>query len=231
MLNIVSTNAGSDVPEEYAEQVTALVEGARADRTTEQGQTFYIRLHSYNAPGTGADRWAVDYHDDASRELEEYDSETEAESRYEEMVRDSAALLGEDRDGNLVRFTVTDVDGVPGPLPDLPGIGSGDVNGLIDAPSEDPVMYLERTEDGTGDELALAVGPAAYVSHHQVVLTPAEALEHLGESDGDSPQERFRSSGIDPEDAFLLESLADTAKERRTQAADSLFLPAAADPR
>lgn len=231
MRNVTSTNAGSDVSEEYAEQVHALVENGRPDRTTERGQSFYIRLHAYAAPDTGADRWAVDYHDDASRELEEYDSQAEADARYEEMVRDSATLLGEDRDGNLVRFDVTDVDGVPGPLPELPGIGADVVRELIDARSEDPVMYLERTEDGTGEELALAVKPAALVSHYQVVLTRREVLEHLGESDGDGgAQEWFGSSSLSAQDAWLLESLADTAKERRTRAADSLFLPAA-DPR
>ncbi|OLO25462.1 hypothetical protein PZ61_0237890 [Streptomyces sp. MNU77] len=231
MRNIVSTNAGSDVSEEYAEQVTALIGGARADRKTEQGQAFYVRLHSYSAPGTGADRWAVDYHDDASRELEEYDSEAEAESRYEEMVRDAAANVGVDLDGNLDRFDVTDVDGVPGPLPQLPGIGADDVNRLIDARSEEPVMYLERTEDGAGDELTLSIWPAALVSHHQVVLSRSEVLETLGESDGDGGvEEWFSSSDVTEENAFLLEMLVDTAKERRRGAADSLFLPSV-DPR
>ncbi|MFD3850730.1 hypothetical protein ACFWVB_33330 [Streptomyces microflavus] len=231
MRNIVSTNAGSRVPDEYAEQVQALIEGERPDRKTEQGQDFYVRLYSFLAPGTGAQRWAVDYHDEASRELEEYDTEAEAEARYEEMVRDAATLMGEDRDGNLTRFTVTDVDGVPGPLPELPGIDTDDVSKLIDARSEEPVMYLERSEDGTGDELTLDVGPAADVSYYQVVLTRAEVLGHLGARDGDGGvQEWFSSSDIPEEDMFLLRSLTDAAMERRTRAADSLFLPAA-DPR
>ncbi|MFE5841988.1 hypothetical protein ACFQ7N_10115 [Streptomyces niveus] len=226
MLTVVSTNAGSDVSEEYAERVQDLVEGARPDRKTEQGQDLFIRLYSYAAPGTGADRWAVDYHDNASRELEEYDTEAEAEDRYLEMVHDSASQMGLDRDGNLKRFDVTDVEGVPGPLPDLPAIDAGDMSDLIDARSEDPVMYLARTEDGTGEELALAIGPAARVSHHQVVLTRKEVLEYLGESDGDGVSEWVSSSAIDAEHGFL-ESLAHTAQERRTGAADSLFLPAA----
>ncbi|MFD3970376.1 hypothetical protein [Streptomyces cyaneofuscatus] len=232
MRNIVSTNAGSDVAEEYAEQVEALINGASADRRTEQdGKAFYIRLHHYAAPGTGAERWAVDYHDEASRELEEYDSEAEADARYEEMVRDSAANMGMDHDGNLERFDVTDVDGVPGPLPQLPGIGADDVNRLINARTEEPVMYLERTEDGTGDELDLAVWSAALVSRHQVVLSRSEVLETLGESDGDGGiEEWFSSSDVTEENAFLLEMLVDTAKERRRSAADSLFLPSA-DPR
>ncbi|MBK3583198.1 hypothetical protein JHN49_05500 [Streptomyces sp. MBT57] len=231
MRNIVSTNAGSDVSADYAEQVQALIEGERPDRRTEQGQGVYIRLHSFLAPGTGAQRWAVDYHDEASRELEEYDAEAEADARYEEMVRDAAMLLGEDLEGNLNRFDSTDVDGVPGPLPELPFIEHTDVSGLIDARSEEPVMYLERSEDGTGDELTLAVGPAADVSHYQVVLTRAEVLGHLGARDGDGGvQEWFSSSDIPEQDMFLLGSLTDAARERRTRAADSLFLPAA-DPR
>ncbi|MFJ6889865.1 hypothetical protein ACIQRC_34165 [Streptomyces californicus] len=231
MQHIVSTNAGRDVSEEYAEQAQALIEGAGYSRTTERDEDFYIRLHHpYAAPDGGGERWAVDYYDDASRELEEYGSEEEAEARYEELVREAAMLLGEDNDGALVRFSATDVDGVPGPLPALPDISPGDVRTLIDVRAEEPVMYLVRTEDGEGGELELAFGPAALVSHHQVVLTREKVLETLSLYDGDTVDEWVTASSVPGEDIALLEMLALAARDARVLAADSLF-PPAADPR
>jgi antitoxin (DNA-binding transcriptional repressor) of toxin-antitoxin stability system len=117
--NVISTNAHIDVTDDYADQVREILDnpGALIERETcqrnEHGQIdYYTRVVSYDAGG-GA-RWAVDYFDPASREVEEFDDQAAAEARYEEMVRASAGDLGYDYEGEQVEFTETDVAGVPG---------------------------------------------------------------------------------------------------------------------
>jgi hypothetical protein len=115
--NVISTNAGSDVSKEYAEAVADLVDTSPERETyrLSDGQKDYrIALVSYPRPGTGEEVWAVDYHDPASRELEETGSRREAEDRYEELVHNDAQYLDVDKDGNPEIFDATDVAGVPG---------------------------------------------------------------------------------------------------------------------
>ena len=118
MRNIISTNAPVDVPAEYAGEVEDLLRRAITDRETymrEDGRkTFYVRLIAYDAPDGSGRRWAVEYFDPASWEVEEFERETDAEERYEETVRAAGANLREDDDGNQITFNVTDVPGVPG---------------------------------------------------------------------------------------------------------------------
>lgn len=132
MRNIATTNSTSDVTDEYADAVQDLIAAAGPDRETTQKNrngelTFYIRLYGYQAPelvdGTqqvaedgGEYRWAVDYFDSASRELEEFDTEEEATGHYLDQVRVAAGNLGVDENHEQIRFTTTDVEGVPGPL-------------------------------------------------------------------------------------------------------------------
>ncbi|RNF86756.1 hypothetical protein, partial [Streptomyces botrytidirepellens] len=123
MRNVITTNATPEVREEYAEQIELLLTKTNPLRETTQankaGQIdFWVRLYSYPAPGTGVKTWAVDYHDPASRELEESTSHEEADERYEEHVRAAAKILEFDHDGKQIPFTSTDVEGVPGPHSD-----------------------------------------------------------------------------------------------------------------
>ncbi|MEU9535859.1 hypothetical protein AB0D00_26570 [Streptomyces sp. NPDC048213] len=225
MVNLISTNDSSDVSAEYAEQVDERLRGMVADRETtsvdRDGQTgLSIRLYAYDAPGITENRWAVDYNDPASRELEEYATEAEAEARYEEMVRDAARNLSVDRDGIEERFTTTDVDGVPGPLPDLPTVDADDVATLLDEVSEEPVMYVERTE---GDEIELSYGPAAYTSSESVVLTRQQVLEALLLSDDEDGAGRVTSKSLTSEDTGTLLQIADEAQADVRRAASGLF--------
>ena len=116
--NVISTNSHVDVTDEYAEAVDALLDKEIALRETyakEHGQkTYRVWVAEYNAPGAGDTRWAVDYWDEASREVEEFDNREAAEERYEEFVRATAADLSLDEDGEPIPFTETDVPGVPG---------------------------------------------------------------------------------------------------------------------
>ncbi|MFE3601375.1 hypothetical protein [Streptomyces sp. NPDC059142] len=223
MINVISTNEGSDVSEEYAERVEALLRSSgRLRETTQHGRlgetALTIRLYAYAAPGTEEPRWAVDYEDGASRELEEYDSLAEADARYEEMVRDVADRLREDHEGVQERFSATDVEGVPGPLPELPGVDMGDVETLLDQPSQDPVLYVERE----GDEVRIAYGPAAQVPSGTVLLTRDAVLEELSLSD--TPV-RFTSQHLDEGDRMMLDYLAHRAQAARRAAVSMLFVP------
>jgi hypothetical protein len=225
MVNVVSTNASADVSEEYAERVEALIAAGTPDReTTQKGrhgeEGLRIQLYAYEAPGSGEARWAVDYHDGALRELEEYATETEAQERYEEMVRAAAGNLdfAFDRDGNPTRFTSTDVEGVPGPLPELPTVTLETVLTLLDEPSEEPVLYVERTEDG---EAELAFGPAAYTHVSRVVLTRAEVLEAFGLSD-EGDDGRITQDAV-VSDEYDLDPLVDEADQKVREVALGLF--------
>lgn len=223
--NVISTNAHTDVDEEYAEQVKALLNASTPDRKTIQkdGQDeigVSITLHSYAAPGTGEPRWAVDYFDNDSRELEEHSTEKSADERYVELVRACGENLGYDREGLQIRFDTTDVDQVPGPLPELPVIDTGTVRTLLDEVSEDPVLYVERTDDGEGDDVDLAFGPSAYVPHTAVLLTRQDILEVIEANDEDK---RATSNDLTDEDLLFVESLAGEADERVRAAVDVLF--------
>jgi hypothetical protein len=116
MRNVISTNAHVDVTDEYAEAVEKLLDSEVPLRETfirEDGQkTYFTRVVQYDA-GDG-DRWAVDYFDPASREVEEFTDQAKAEERYKELVRASARDLSLDEDGEPIPFTETDVPGVPG---------------------------------------------------------------------------------------------------------------------
>ncbi|WP_228982268.1 hypothetical protein [Streptomyces sp. DH12] len=234
MRNIASTNAGVEVAEEYAEYVVELVD---ADRSPVRATTTmsadgqidtWIRLHTYTAPD-GVTRWAVDYTDCNSRELEEADEpgevgRAEAEARYEHHVRESANLLGVDREGIDRRFHTTDVDGVPGPLPDLPELTYDHLEQLIDSPAEDPVLHLERTEDGEGDELAVAVGPAAQVPSAVVLLSRRDLIQELGRPDtGSGTAGRLAYADLDEDDDVVAGHALREAEERRRAAAGVLF--------
>lgn len=232
MRNIQSTNAGVDVSEEYAERVVELIDAAPKERETtlmgEYGQTdCYIRLHSYEIDG--AQRWAVDYQDPASRELEEADEpgeagRREAEARYEEFVRSSAAVLGEDREGIQVRFSSTDVEGVPGPLPEFPEVGHEHMDELLDSPADAPVLHLVRTEDGEGDELELRVAPAEDALSGTVLITREALVKHLLMPDtGTGTAGRLSSDDLTPEDRAAVAHAIDEAKRRRRGAASVLF--------
>ncbi|MFC7872050.1 hypothetical protein ACFUS2_12995 [[Kitasatospora] papulosa] len=229
-MNVISTNAGTDVGEEYAAGVDALIRASSPDRETTQADRFgeitlTIRLYAYNAPDTGEERWAVDYNDPASRELEEYDTETQAEERYEEMVRDAARVLSVDIDGVEERFTSTDVDGVPGPLPELPSVTPSDICTLLDQQSEEPVLYVERTEDGEGDEVRLAFGPAAYTNHSHILLTREEVLEALQVSDDveSGTDGRITSDSLTDEDTPFVWSIAGDTDAKVRAAVSVLF--------
>ncbi|MFJ2115811.1 hypothetical protein ACIOEX_28645 [Streptomyces sp. NPDC087850] len=220
---IVSSNAGTEVSAEYAERVEALVEAAAPARETVQGESWKtcrltIRLYAYAAPGSEAPRWAVDYSDDASRELTEYDSREAADLFYEKMVRETAEHLGEDHDGIPVRFASTDVEGVPGPLPELPVVDTDDIRTLLDQVAEDAVLYVERGEDG---EVWLAFGPAAHVPPRTVLLTRYDILELLGLYDEHGS--RITRQDVDADDDVFLEDLAGIASEAARAAVGALF--------
>ncbi|MFE9437020.1 hypothetical protein [Streptomyces sp. NPDC006640] len=187
MRNIVSTNSGADVDENYADAVQRELESAQPERETTQlddgGQTAYwVRLYSYPAPGSGETVWAVDYNDPVSRELEETASHAEATERYEEFVRDSAENLTVDNNGFVERFTTTDVAGVPGPLPDLPEVTHEDLDALLDAPV-DTALYLALADDDSADYLAVKRGPLAGVDPAHVIMTRTHLVTDLGLSD------------------------------------------------
>jgi len=120
MRNVISTNAHVDVTDEYAKAVDKILNDPfrtleRSTFQTEDGQEdFYIHVVEYGAPDGNGTRWAVDYSDPASREVEESLSRSEAEARYEELVRASANNLSLDDEGEPIPFTSTDVPGVPG---------------------------------------------------------------------------------------------------------------------
>lgn len=186
MRNVISSVTSSDVSDEYAEQVERLIAAQLPQRETTQvdqgGETvFHVRLHTYEAPGSGETKWAVDYSDPAVRELEESDSEAEADARYEDLVRDAAENLGTDGDGYEERFAVTDVDGVPGPLPELPDVTPEHVEKLLDE-AGDAVLYL-ALDDG---DPVLRIGQADQVDSNVTVLTRSEVLDELRLSDGSS---------------------------------------------
>lgn len=223
MRNVISTHSSADVSEEYAEQVEQLLKSLTPERETTQndelGQAaFFIRLYTYEAPGSGETMWAVDYSDPASRELEETTDPAEAAARYEEMVRDSARYLGYDRDDHLQRFTTTDVDGVPGPLPDLPNVTPDDVEALIDQDGT-PVLYLTLDED---DEPVVKVGQADQAPAGQVLLTREQVLHDLALSDG---RGRVTAGAASREPAYgvMLTFLAAKASQKVQGAADCLF--------
>ncbi|MGC5000584.1 hypothetical protein [Streptomyces sp. DT195] len=180
---MISSNSSAEVSEEYAEQVEQLLGGSwKAVRETTKGHDFYIRLHTYEAPGTSETMWAVDYSDPVSRELEETSDEAEANARYEECVRDSAASLGIDSNGRDERFTTTDVDGIPAPLPDLPNAEEDQVADLIDQPGT-PVLYLALDEDG---DPVVRIGQADDVETPLVLLTREEVLDYMHVRDGET---------------------------------------------
>ena len=118
MRSVISTNAHADVTDEYAEAVDKILEKEIMLRDTqlrEHGQiTFRVCVAEYDAPDGSGKRWAVDYADPASREVEEFDSQYAAETRYVEMVRASAKDLSLDENGEPIPFTYSDVSGVPG---------------------------------------------------------------------------------------------------------------------
>ncbi|MER6684607.1 hypothetical protein [Streptomyces olivaceoviridis] len=222
MRNVISTNSSADVSEEYAEQVEQLLESLTPERETTQddelGQAaLFIRLYTYEAPGSGETMWAVDYSDPASRELEETTDPAEAAARYEEAVRDSARNLGYDREGNLQRFTTTDVDRVPGPLPDLPDVTPDDVEALIDQDGT-PVLYL--TLDG--DETVVKVGQAEQAPAGQVLLTREQVLHDLALSD-DQGRVTVGAASREPAYGVMVSFLADKASQEVQSAADCLF--------
>ncbi|MGW6796836.1 hypothetical protein [Streptomyces chartreusis] len=227
MRNVISTSSRSDVSEEYAERVDDLLPSLHRERETTQanlyGQIdFYVRLYTYPAPGTGTTMWAVDYSDPVSRELEETESYAEAMARYEEFVRDAAANLGIVGDGLQERFTTTDVDGVPGPLPELPAVTTDLVEDLLDQPGN-PALYLVRSESGTGDEVCLQTGQEAWIDRRHVVLTRAQALTELGLDDGTSRITSESAAHHAPDYAYLIRYVAHRAEETLESAADALF--------
>jgi prevent-host-death family protein len=118
MRNVISTNAHADVTDEYAEAVDKILEKEIMLRDTqhrEHGQiTFRVCVAEYDAPGGLGKRWAVDYADAASREVEEFEDQDAAEERYEEFVRAAANDLSLDEGGDPIPFTYSDVPGVPG---------------------------------------------------------------------------------------------------------------------
>jgi hypothetical protein len=222
MRNVISTNSKADVSEEYADRVEQLLASLTPERETTQvnewGQTdFYIRLYSYEAPGSGETMWAVDCSDPTSRELEETTDHAEADARYEEVVHDSAKILGLDRDGNIKRFTETDVEGVPGPLPELPDVAADDVETLIDQDGT-PALYL-TLEAG---EPVVRTGQADQVPTMQVLLTRAQVLHDLSLDDA---RDRITVDIARQTPAYgvTLVFLADKASKEIQGAADQLF--------
>ncbi|MDG9728382.1 hypothetical protein [Streptomyces sp. DH41] len=224
MRNVISNVTSSDVSDEYAEQVKELIAAQNPQRETTQvnewGQTdFRVRLHTYEAPGSGETMWAVDYSDPVVREVEESDSQTEADARYEALVRDGAENLGTDDDGLQERFAVTDVDGVPGPLPELPDVTPEHVEELLDE-AGDPVLYLALDDDG---DPVLRIGQADQVDSDVTVLTRSQVLDELRLSDGSS-RVTAEHAAREIHDFAMETSLiahARTATVRRT--ADVLF--------
>jgi hypothetical protein len=222
MRNVISTNSRADVSEEYADQVEQLLTSLTPERETTQvnewGQTdFFIRLYSYEAPGSGETMRAVDYSDPASRELEETADSAEAHARYEQVVHDSAKILGLDRNGNIKRFTETDVEGVPGPLPELPDVTADDVETLIDQEGT-PVLYLTLEDD----EPVVRTGQADQVPAGQVLLTRAQVLHDLSLND-DRGRVTVDIAGQVPAYGVMLAFFADKASTEVQGAADQLF--------
>ncbi|QDN84401.1 hypothetical protein [Streptomyces sp. RLB3-6] len=221
MRNIVSTNAGADVDEEYAEAVERLLLSLSPERETTQrnkdGQTdYYVRLYTYPAPGSGETVWAVEYVDPASRELEETASQVEAAERYEESVRDTAGNMDVDGDGFIERFTTTDVDGVPGPLPELPEVTPQDLYGLLDTQDRDAALYLALADDDSPADLTVKSGPAAGIDPAHVVLTRTQLLKDLYLPD-DVTSDRL------PEDGHEIGFRAYECKNAVHAAADALL--------
>jgi hypothetical protein len=114
--NVLSSVAGRDVSEEYADAVEKLLDTelrtpVRYSFSKDRYGQFTARaaVISYTSPDTGEERWAHYYDDSAVREVEEADSRTEAEERYEENVRALADCAME----GTCWWQETDVDGVP----------------------------------------------------------------------------------------------------------------------
>jgi hypothetical protein len=119
--NLSSTNAGSDVDTDYGKQVMDLLNDrdpnavsvlrrshSYDETRTPNSNALVIELVRFTCPRNGRTRWAIDYSDPASREVEDTDDLPEATARYEEMVREAASVW--DQDG---AYDLTDVDGVP----------------------------------------------------------------------------------------------------------------------
>ncbi|MEU9754370.1 hypothetical protein AB0D90_14690 [Streptomyces althioticus] len=226
MRNVITTNSSPDVDADYADQVAAILDRQRhscereSTIVNEDGETtLSVTLHTYESPDTGRTMWAVDYYDPASRELEETADEAEANARYEELVRAAAANFDYDRHGYQTRYTTTDVDGVPGPLPYLPDVETEDVAGLIDAPGS-PALYL-TLEGDDGDEPVVKVGQEHEVPFGQRLLTRSETLAELSLSD---EQGRITSEAAVASDQHgMLAFIAHRATEQVRAAADVLF--------
>ncbi|MFE1075176.1 hypothetical protein ACFW5W_28655 [Streptomyces sp. NPDC058783] len=224
MRNVISTNSSTDVSEEYAEQVERLLAAQAAQRETTQvnewGQTdLHVRLHTYEAPGSGETMWAVDYSDPVSRELEETGSFEEADARYEELVRDSAENLGTDDDGLQERFAVTDVDGVPGPLPKLPDVDPEQVDELLDEEG-DPVLYLALDDDG---DPVLRIGQTDQADSTTTVLTRSQILDELNLNDGDGRVTAAYAAREVDDFAMQADYIAHAGTEAVRRAAEVLF--------
>jgi hypothetical protein len=105
--NIVSTNTAIDIDPEVSEQIKEIIDAIQCPvRETygldEIGQRIYqSRVVEYIDPQIGQTRWAWTYVDQASPEYEDYDTQAEAEARYEEIIGDQI------RQG--VTFDATDV--------------------------------------------------------------------------------------------------------------------------
>lgn len=118
MRNVISTNTHVDVSDEYAEAVDKILEKAFPMRETFQREhglkTYRVLVAEYSAPDGSGRRWAVDYSDPASREVEEFDHREAADVRYEWIVRACAEGLRVNNDDVQETFDETDVPGVPG---------------------------------------------------------------------------------------------------------------------
>ncbi|MGW3154611.1 hypothetical protein [Streptomyces sp. NPDC001089] len=184
MRTITSSYVSADVDDEYAEAVEQLLPSLTPQRETTQknkhGQTdYWVRLFTYPAPGSEEAVWAVHYVDPVTRELEETASRDEATERYEELVHENASNMTVDGDGFIERFTTTDVDGVPGPLPDLPEVEHDTLYDLLDS-GRDTALYLALSEEDAVDDLTLKIGPTADIASDHVVLTRTQLLKDLG---------------------------------------------------
>ncbi|MFJ7280514.1 hypothetical protein [Kitasatospora sp. NPDC098663] len=120
MQNVISSNDGVDVAQEYADQVRDLLDRGRADtlrRTLwtdgNDADLRRIEIVCYPRPGTGETALALVYWDDDSYEVQEAADQPEAEQHYLETVRVTTGFDVDDN-GREISAAETDVPGVPG---------------------------------------------------------------------------------------------------------------------
>ncbi|MEW1892299.1 hypothetical protein [Streptomyces sp. NPDC085659] len=88
-----------------------------------------------------------------------------------------------------------------------PKLTLADLTALADSYAQEPVLYVD-TETGH-----LAVGSAAYVSHHLVVLTQQQLVDLFGTGSDEPVGEQWAALGEDYSREDALEQLEDEVND------------------